>query len=202
MTVALVAAGVVAKKMIGDVVLHSRIVSVGGCQAESDFDREISEAVAAGDSVGGIVEVTADNVTAGTGEPFFDSVESEMAHILFSIPAVKGVEFGCGFAAAHMHGSEYNDVIVSADGRTATNHDGGIAGGIANGNQIVVRVAVKPTPSISMTQRSFNPASGRVEEFRIRGRHDACIALRFPVIAEAAVAIALADLMRKQFQKN
>lgn len=146
------------------------------------------------DSVGGIVECSATGVPPALGEPFFDSVESTMSHLLFSIPAVKGVEFGAGFAAARMRGSEHNDPIISPDGTTATNNAGGIVGGLTNGNPVVVRVAIKPTASISSPQITLNTESGKPEELRIKGRHDACIALRAPVVVEAAAAVALCDL--------
>ena len=145
------------------------------------------------DSVGGIVECRVAGIPAGWGEPFFDSVESAAAHLLFAIPAIKGVEFGDGFAAAALRGSAHNDPIADADGRTATNHAGGIAGGITNGNELVVRAAVKPTASIAREQQTFDFAAGRVAPLRIRGRHDACIALRAAVVVEAAMAVALAD---------
>ena len=128
------------------------------------------------------------------GEPFFDSVESLAAHLLFSVPAVKGVEFGAGFAAARMRGSEHNDPIISAEGKTSTNHAGGIVGGITNGNEIIARVAIKPTASIAQEQQTYNFESHSVEPLTIKGRHDACIALRAAVVVEAAMAIALADL--------
>ena len=141
----------------------------------------------------GVVECRVAGIPAGWGEPFFDSVESAAAHLLFAIPAIKGVEFGDGFAAAALRGSAHNDPIADADGRTATNHAGGIAGGITNGNELVVRAAVKPTASIAREQQTFDFAAGRVAPLRIRGRHDACIALRAAVVVEAAMAVALAD---------
>lgn len=146
------------------------------------------------DSIGGVVECRVKGVEVGLGEPFFDSAESLMAHLLFSVPAVKGVEFGDGFEVARKRGSENNDCIVDADGTTATNHAGGIVGGITNGNDIVARVAVKPTPSISCEQSTFNFEAGRVEPLVIKGRHDVCITLRAAVVIESAIAIALADL--------
>ena len=150
---------------------------------------------AAKDSVGGIVECRAEGVMPAVGEPFFDSTESLIAHLLFSVPAVKGVEFGSGFAAARMRGSEHNDPIVDASGLTATNHAGGIVGGLTNGNPLVVRAAVKPTASIAREQMTYNLATDRMEPLEIRGRHDVCIALRAAVVVEAAVAIALEDLL-------
>lgn len=195
MTVCLVAAGVVAKKMMKEVAFDSKIVEIGGCDDSAKFDEIIEKAEREGDSVGGIVECCVKGVRVGAGEPFFDSVESVLSHLLFSIPAIKGVEFGGGFGSARLMGSQNNDSIVSLDGRTATNNDGGINGGIANGNPIVVRVAIKPTPSISCKQKSINIENGLIEEFNISGRHDTCIALRAEVVVEAAIAIGLVNLL-------
>lgn len=194
-TLALVTAGVVAKKILGSgVTFHTDIIEIGGSTDKERFADIIESARMDRDSVGGVVECRAEGVAAGLGEPFFDSAESLMAHLLFSVPAVKGVEFGSGFAAARMRGSEHNDPIIDAEGHTSTNHAGGIVGGITNGNAIVVRAAVKPTASISREQMSFNCASGQVDSLVIKGRHDVCITLRAAVIVESAVAIALADL--------
>lgn len=194
-TVALVAAGVVAKKMLGErVSFTTRLTEVGGCTDPARFEEIIIAARNDQDSVGGIVECCAEGLPGALGEPFFDSAESMIAHILFSIPAVKGVEFGSGFAAARMRGSEYNDCILDIAGLTATNHDGGINGGIITGNPLVVRAVVKPTPSIAREQMTYDLATDSVQPLVIRGRHDACIALRAAVVVEAAVAIALADL--------
>ena len=194
-TLGMVAAGVVAKKILGEEVKFSTdIIEIGGSRDKEQWDAIISSAQQSQDSVGGVVECRVQGVKAGLGEPFFDSVESLAAHLLFSVPAVKGVEFGAGFEAARMRGSEHNDPIISADGTTATNHAGGIVGGITNGNEIVARIAVKPTASIAQPQQTFNFESGKVEELVIKGRHDVCITLRAAVVAEAALAIALADL--------
>lgn len=194
-TLALVTAGVVAKKILGSgVTFHTDIIEIGGSTDKESFADIIERARMDRDSVGGVVECRAEGVAAGLGEPFFDSAESLMAHLLFSVPAVKGVEFGSGFAAARMRGSEHNDPIIDAEGHTSTNHAGGIVGGITNGNAIVVRAAVKPTASISREQMSFNCASGQVDSLVIKGRHDVCITLRAAVVVESAVAIALADL--------
>ena len=143
--------------------------------------------------MGGVVECVCNNVPAGLGEPFFNSLESELAHMAFSIPGVRGIEFGDGFAAAAMKGSEHNDPFINTKGETATNGAGGINGGISNGNPIVFRIAVKPTSSISKTQRSTNFVTGEMVDFSVKGRHDACIALRCPVIVEAIAAIVLAQ---------
>ena len=196
-TLGLVAAGVVAKKIMGSgVYVSSEIIEVGGIRDRTKFESVIADAVRDGDSVGGVVECRASGVPMGLGEPFFDSVESVVAHLMLSIPGVKGVEFGSGFEGARQRGSENNDPIIDARGTTATNNAGGINGGITNGNEIVVRIAVKPTASIAREQQTWNFATGRVEGLMIGGRHDACIALRAAVVAEATLAIALVDLKK------
>lgn len=194
MTVALVAAGVVAKALLPHVEFQTRLIEVGGERDEAKFDDIISRAAADGDSVGGVVECRIKGVCEPLGEPFFDSVESVMSHLLFSIPAVKGVEFGDGFEGARKRGSERNDMIISESGETYSNNEGGVNGGIANGNDIVVRVAIKPTPSIAREQMTYNFDDGEVAPLVIGGRHDACIARRAAVVVEAMAAVALADL--------
>ena len=190
LTLCLVAAGVVAKKLLGQIRIESRITALGGIPAPTSkptpadgqitgyepWDTLLEEVIRANDSIGGVIECTCTNVPIGLGEPFFDSLESQLAHLAFSIPATRGIEFGDGFRAASMRGSQHND-----------------CGGISNGNPIVFRIAVKPTSSISCEQTSFNVTTGQMETFRVKGRHDACIALRCPVIVEAIAAIALAD---------
>ncbi len=194
-TLALVAAGTVAKKILGEEVrFTTEITEIGGSRDKKEFDGVIERARMEQDSVGGIVECRAEGVPAGWGEPFFDSAESVIAHLLFSVPAVKGVEFGAGFEAARMTGSQHNDPIADADGHTATNHAGGIVGGITNGNTITVRAAVKPTASISREQQTYNFGTGEVDTLVIKGRHDVCITLRAAVVVEAAIAVALAEL--------
>lgn len=193
LTLALVAAGVIAKKVIPEVQVHAGLIEAGGSK---DIDAAVKNAMDIGDSIGGIVECRARNIPVGLGEPFFDSVESVISHIVFSIPAIKGIEFGSGFASARMFGSENNDPIVDSTGRTATNNAGGITGGISNGNELVFRVAVKPTSSIQKPQSTYSFVTDKVEELKIQGRHDTCIALRVPVVVEAVTAIALADLMQ------
>ncbi len=194
MTVLLVAAGVVAKKIVRNVSYKSSIVEIGGSRNSADFQPIIEAAMRDGDSVGGVVECRAEGVKAGLGEPFFDSAESVISHLMFSVPAVKGVEFGSGFEGVRLRGSQRNDCFVDGDGHTATNNEGGINGGITNGNDLVVRVAIKPTPSISCPQMTYNRALGEVAPLRIKGRHDACIVLRAAVVVESVVAIALAEL--------
>lgn len=191
LTLGIVAAGVVARKIIAPVSVQSRLLEVGG---SADIDRAIDQAVENRDSIGGIIECTATGLPIGLGEPFFDSVEAVLSHMVFSIPAIKGIEFGSGFGAARMKGSEHNDSFVEKTGKTATNYAGGINGGISNGNDIVFRVAVKPTSSTSAIQQTLNFKTGEVIDFEVEGRHDTCIALRVPPVLEAATAIVLADL--------
>ena len=149
----------------------------------------------AGDSAGGIVECAVTGLPVGLGEPMFDSLESRIAHILFGIPAVKGVEFGDGFQSAAHPGSEMNDSYVSEGGnlRTATNHAGGILGGISNGMPLIFRAAFKPTPSIALPQQTIRYSDGKAVTIQIAGRHDPCVALRAVPVVEAAAAIAILD---------
>jgi chorismate synthase len=192
LTTALVAAGVVAKKLLGAVAVEARLVEAGG---SPDIERAVAEAMAAQDSVGGLVECRVRNLPAGLGEPFFDSVESLISHAVFAIPAIKGIEFGDGFAACRLRGSAVNDALEDAAGHTATNHAGGINGGISNGNELVFRVAVKPTSSIRAPQLTLDLQTNEPTLLSMGGRHDACIALRAPVVVEAVTAAVLADFM-------
>lgn len=191
MTLPLVAAGVVAKKIIPDVKFDTKLIEVNGSK---DIESEVNKAVEENDSVGGIIECRISNLPIGFGEPFFDSVESMISHIVFSIPGIKGIEFGAGFQSAKMKGSDCNDVFIDEKGSTATNNAGGINGGISNGNEIIFRVAVKPTSSIGKSQRTFNFKTKEMTDLVIEGRHDVCFALRTPIIVENATAIVLADL--------
>lgn len=226
LTLPIVAAGVVAKKMIGCSV-NAELIEVGGVSRDEALKNIKEEALPDGsieekeltssdiwhdtldkamkerDSLGGIVECRTDNVPVGLGEPFFDSVESLVSHAIFSIPGVRGIEFGDGFEAARMKGSEHNDPFESQNAdnlhinvKPSKNGAGGVNGGITNGNPVVFRVAFKPTSSIGKAQKTFNFAKGQAEEFEIPGRHDVCFALRTPVIVEAMTAIVLADLTR------
>ena len=192
LTVCLVAAGVIAKKLLQDISVETTITEVGG---EKDIEAGLQKAIDAKDSVGGIVECTVKGLPVGLGEPFFDSVESVISHAVFAIPAIKGIEFGAGFKGAKMFGSDHNDVIIDAAGKTETNHAGGVVGGISNGNDLVFRVVVKPTSSTPKEQESWNWDTKQVEKFSVKGRHDLCIALRVPPVLESVTAIALADLM-------
>jgi chorismate synthase len=195
LTLPLVAAGAIAKKIVGTVRIEAMLIEVGG---HADVEKGIELAIANKDSVGGIVECRVNGLPIGLGEPFFDATESLLAHAVFAVPAIRGIEFGTGFAAAKMFGSEHNDAIEDSEGATRTNHAGGIVGGLTNGNELVFRVAVKPTSSTPKEQRSLNTSSGRQEEFVIKGRHDLCIALRVPVVIEAVTAIVLADLLMRE----
>jgi chorismate synthase len=195
LTVCLVAAGVIAKKILARQGIHCEAVikEIGG---EADLEKGLQRAIDAKDSIGGIVECVVKNIPPGLGEPFFNSAESLISHAVFAIPAIKGIEFGAGFAAAKMFGSVHNDAIINKEGTTATNHAGGIAGGISNGNDLVFRVVVKPTSSTPKEQQTFNTGTNEVGSFSVKGRHDLCIALRVPVVLEAVTAIVMADLWR------
>ena len=202
LTVALVAAGVIAKKILltpfplstsGEgIEVRSSILEIGG---EKDLDKGLQKAIDEKDSIGGIVECRVTGLPVALGEPFFDSAESLLSHIVFAIPAVRGIEFGTGFAAAKMFGSEHNDAIENMEGKTRTNHAGGIVGGLTNGNELVFRIAIKPTSSTPKEQNTLNWQTGKVETASVKGRHDLCIALRVPVILEAVTGAVLADLM-------
>lgn len=161
----------------------------------------IEAAAAEGDSVGGILETAVTGLPAGVGEPWFDTLEGMLSHALFSVPAVKGVEFGSGFALADMRGSEANDPLRSGpEGiRSLTNHNGGINGGISNGMPLLFRCAVKPTPSISKEQLSVNGTTGKDEVLRIRGRHDPAIVHRARIVVDSVTALVLCDLLAQRF---
>ena len=212
LTLPVVAAGVVAKKVLADATIldetpvaengiHARIVELGGipeCGKAQDampeqWQEAIDQVIKEGDSLGAVIECVVPEIEPGYGEPFWDSVESQIAHAMFAIPGVRGIEFGDGFKAAAMKGSEHNDPI-GEDGRPTKNGAGGINGGLTNGAPLKFRVAFKPTSSIAKAQQTFNFATGEMDTLSIKGRHDACFALRCPVIVEAMTAIALADL--------
>ena len=216
LTLPVVAAGVVAKKMLADLTMldetpcnevSARIVELGGiglgdvsasldmtdCSLPQQWKQAIDQAIKEGDSLGAVVECTVPSIDPGYGEPFWDSVESQLAHAIFAIPGVRGIEFGDGFKAAAMKGSEHNDPI-NPDGRPSKNGAGGINGGITNGAPIAFRVAFKPTSSIRKTQQTYNFAKQEMDTLEVPGRHDVCFALRAPVVVEAMTAIVLADL--------
>ena len=200
LTLPVVAAGVVAKLILSDATIldetpfsdvNARIVEVGG---ETEWQDALEKAIKEGDSLGAIIECTVPDIDPGYGEPFWDSVESQIAHAVFAIPGVRGIEFGDGFAAARMRGSEHNDPI-GPDSRPLKNGAGGANGGITNGAPVRFRVAFKPTSSISREQTTYNFETGEMDTLAIPGRHDVCFALRAPVVVEAMTAIALADLV-------
>jgi chorismate synthase len=191
LTVGLVAAGVVAKKILAPAVVEASVTEVGG---QKKIEETVESALKADDSIGGIVECHTKGLPVGLGEPFFDSVESLISHLVFAIPGIKGIEFGSGFACSRMRGSECNDIILNRKGRTKTNHAGGINGGITNGNELFFRAAVKPPSSIKKEQHTINFRTGKPVKITVHGRHDICIALRMPVIIEAVTAVVLADL--------
>jgi len=195
LTTGLVAAGAIAKKLMTHTTIEAAVTEIAG---ESDLEKGLQRAIDAKDSVGGIVECRVSGVPVGLGEPYFDSIESVLSHMLFTIPAVKGVEFGAGFAAAKMFGSEHNDAIQNMEGKTVTNNAGGIVGGISNGNELVFRIAIKPTSSTPKEQNSLNWDTEQMEKFSIKGRHDLCVALRAPVIVEAVTALVLADFFLQE----
>ena len=189
-TLGLVAAGVVAKKVVSDIKISAKLTEVDG---NPNIEQAIDDAIKTKDSVGGIIECLTQNMPIGLGEPFFNSVESQISSLAFSVPGIKAIEFGLGFDAAKTKGKDYNDLIIDKKGSTKTNYSGGINGGISNGNDLQFRVAVRPTASVSSEQETYNFEHQEIEILQIKGRHDLCIALRIPVIIEAVTAIALAD---------
>jgi chorismate synthase len=178
--------------------LHEMEVPLLDLTVEAAMRQTIQEAVAAKDSVGGIIECAVTGLPAGLGAPFFDSVESVLSHLLFSIPAVKGVEFGGGFDMADKWGSQVNDRFYFDRGgrvRTRTNYNGGINGGLTNGMPVVFRAAVKPTPSVGAPQKTVNFLEGKEINLEIKGRHDPCVVLRALPAAEAAAVLAVTDFL-------
>ena len=213
LTLPIVAAGVVAKKILKDATIldetpvnsvEARIIELGGLPAGEDlasgselseqWRQAIDQAIREGDSLGAVIECSVPDIDPGYGEPFWDGLESVIAHAIFSIPGVRGLEFGDGFRAAAMKGSEHNDPI-GPDGRPLKNGAGGANGGISNGAPISFKVAFKPTSSIRKAQQTFNFEKGEADILEVPGRHDACFALRAPVVVEAMTAIVLADLV-------
>jgi len=192
LTTGIVAAAGIARKLMPQIKIEAAVTEIGG---EKDLEKGLQNAIDAKDSVGGIVECKVNGLPVGLGEPYFDPLESSLAHIVFAIPAVRGIEFGTGFAAAKMFGSQHNDAIMEMTGQTKTNHAGGIVGGISNGNELIFRIAIKPTSSTPKEQESLNWDTEKVEKFSIKGRHDLCVALRAPVIVEAVTALVLVDFM-------
>jgi len=195
LTLPLVAAGYLAKRVAEFVSFNTKLISVGG---QEDYRELLEKAREQGDSLGGIVECRVNNLPTGLGEPFFDNVESLISHAVFAIPGVKAIEFGTGFKCSGMMGSQFNDEILDLAGKTATNNCGGINGGLTNGNELLFRVALRPTASISKEQNTVDLESGEQTKLTIQGRHDVCFALRVPVIVESVTAIVLADLLLRE----
>jgi len=226
LTAPLCIAGGVLKQMLESkgITVDARIESIAGIRDDSPFTASVAdkrfpvvddavgeqmrEAIAAaraeGDSVGGVIECVVRGLPVGLGEPMFDGIENQIARAVFAVPAVKGIEFGAGFAAANMRGSENNDPFTVRDGRieTLTNNAGGILGGISNGMPVVFRVAVKPTPSIAKEQQSVNLNTMQPEALSITGRHDPCIVPRAVPVIEAAAALAISDLILGESKWN
>ena len=194
LTLGIVAAGVVAKKMLYFAQFHAALTQVGGIKEADQWPEALRAAQADGDSLGGIVECTVENVPIGLGEPFWNSVESQISHAIFAIPGVRGIEFGDGFAAAAMHGSEHNDPFRMENGHvtTTTNHSGGIQGGISNGQPVRFRVAFKPTPTIGKEQQTVT-RDGRETVMAAKGRHDPCVVPRAVPVVESLTALVILD---------
>ena len=190
LTLPIIAAGVIARKLIKDVKITAVIEQIGG---EKKYEKLLDEVIKDKDSLGGVISCTVKNVQAGLGEPFFNSIESNLSAAIFSIPGVKAIEFGMGINSSTMRGSEYNDLYYNSKGHTKTNNSGGINGGITNGNEIFFRSYIRPTASIGKPQLTYNMNSNNMKQFIIEGRHDACFALRVPPIIEAIAAIVIAD---------
>ena len=219
LTAPLCVAGGLLKQMLEKrgITVEARIAAIAGIGDESPFTasvaekafpvvddtvgekmrQAIQEARAEGDSVGGVIECVVRGLPVGIGEPMFDGIENQIARVVFAVPAVKGIEFGSGFAAASMRGSMNNDAFCVRDGRieTLTNNAGGILGGISDGMPLVFRAAIKPTPSIARAQQSVNLSTMQPETLRIAGRHDPCIVPRAVPVIEAAAALAIADYL-------
>lgn len=213
LTLPIVAAGVVAKKILKaeyldpeaepeakqaapkklDVDIHAELIEVGGEKDPAKWDALVKKTAQEGDSLGGIIECTVTGLGVGVGDPFWDSIESCISHAIFAIPGVRGIEFGDGFAAARMKGSQHNDPF-GPEG-PIKNGAGGINGGLSNGAPVVFRVALKPTSSITQPQKTWDFNKNEETILRIKGRHDVCFALRTPVIVEAMAAIVIADLL-------
>ena len=202
LTAPLCVAGGIAMQMLAraGVSVSARAVRIGGETEPERMKAAIEAAREDGDSVGGVVEAEVRGVPVGVGDPMFGGLENRIAQAVFGIPAVKGVEFGEGFAAAEMRGSENNDPYGVADGKVTplTNHAGGILGGLSTGAPIVFRVAFKPTPSIAKEQDSVDMATGRPVKLVVKGRHDPCVVLRAVPCVEAAAAIAVCDAMMER----
>lgn len=226
LTAPLCIAGGVLKQMLESkgITVDARIAAIAGIRDDSPFTASVADkrfpvvddavgeqmreaiqaARAEGDSVGGVIECVVRGLPVGIGEPMFDGLENQIARVVFAVPAVKGIEFGAGFAAANMRGSENNDPFTVKGGKieTLTNNAGGILGGISNGMPVVFRAAIKPTPSIAKEQQSVNLNTMRPEALSITGRHDPCIVPRAVPVIEAAAALAISDLILGESKWN
>lgn len=193
LTAPIVAAGAIAKMLV-PMSFHHELIQVGTCKDPSQFDVYLKSIQEQGDSVGGIIKITVSNMPIGLGEPMFGKLDANITHMLMSMPAVKLVTFGDTLSLLESQGSQYNDVIIDVNGKTETNHSGGVTGGISNGNDLIIYVFIKPTSSISMKQSTFNFNTQQVDEMEIGGRHDVCIARRAGIVMENATAIVITDL--------
>jgi len=203
LTAPIVVAGSLAKMMLPMTFEH-QLIEVGSCKNPSEFDTYLQSVKEAGDSVGGIIELKIRQVPIGIGEPMFYKLDAAITNMLMSLPAVKLVSFGDTLDMIESKGSEFNDTIINEFGQTKTNHSGGIVGGISNGNEIVLKVFIKPTSSIQKEQQSYSFNSKKVDAFEVGGRHDVCIARRAGIVVENAVAIVFADmfLINKMYDKS
>jgi chorismate synthase len=201
LTAPIVAAGAIAKMWLPFDFSH-QLIQIGELKDMSKLDAYLTEIQEQGDSVGGIIEVCVKSLPVGLGEPMFEKLDAKIAQMLFSIPAVKGVSFGTGFEGSHLKGSQFNDLIIDEAGHTKTNHSGGVTGGISNGNDLIIKVFIKPTSSIKAKQETFDFKSHEVKSLEIGGRHDVAIARRAGIVLENAVAIVIADfyLIYKAYQ--
>lgn len=199
MTLPLVALGVVCKKLLNekypDLSIECKIKQLKDSTNPKEFDEIIDKAIRTQTSIGAILACKVNNMPKCVGEPFFDSLESMIAHLVFSVPGIKGIEFGDGFGCVLKTGKERNDIIINENGETQTNNEGGINGGISNGMPVEFNVAVKPTASIYSPQETYNFKDKCIEPLQITGRHDICFARRVPVIIEAITAYAILELI-------
>ena len=202
LTLGIVASGVVASKIF-KVNMQSEIISLKGVADKTKFKEILETAKNNKDSVGGIIQIKISDLPIGLGEPYFASLESELARALYSIGSVKGVSFGSGFGGTSLSGSDFNDLSIDKTGKTKTNHNGGINGGISNGNEVIINIAIKPTPSIGLPQATYNFKEDKITDLVIEGRHDVAIILRMPVVLESACQMVLTDLyLRSQVYAN
>ncbi len=206
LTAGIVCAGAIAKQFlkIKDINIESKIISIGKAKTEQEITEEIKIAKQNGDSLGGKVKVIVHGVKGGIGGTLFDSVEGRISQMIFSIPAIKGIEFGAGFNMAEGRGAEFNDELCVCDGKiiSKTNYNGGILGGITNGMPIEFNVAIKPTPSIAQIQNTVNIDKMQNVEHKIEGRHDICIVPRVAPVLESATALVILDMILEEEGKN